>query len=360
MDDGLIDSLCGNHKLYREIMSWLINFDYNKKISNNSCIIVSGDNCIGKTYSINAICNHLNYEITTIDNNNCYSSAQLKDIIYKKASSSLVQILTNNIRNKVIIIDNFDSIFIADKTINTSLLKLLNEGKIKNIPIICITNNDIIKKMGEIKKSCKIYYLTKPNYNDIELILIKKNIKNINKLYKSSDGNLDKIFNDIENNNNIYNDIIDDYTDMNILYYNNPKHFNREKIEKLIIKDSWMIPLKFHENLIKDLENRNCTCKKINEFYKNFMEIICIYDYYMFKNNTDISISIFASYIYFLSFLKYKKEIVMNMGNFTKILSYLSLQKKNNKLIYNQGNFPYYQISNYHINLCNRKFISFN
>ena len=50
----------------------------------------------------------------------------------------------------------------------------------------------------------------------------------------------------------------------------------------------------------------------------------------------------------------------MNMGNFTKILSYLSLQKKNNKLIYNQGNFPYYQISNYHINLCNRKFISFN
>jgi len=359
--EEFIKCLCGNHTSYREIMSWLINFDYKKNISNNSCIIISGDSCIGKTYSINAICNHLNYEITIIDNNNCYSSAQLKDIISKKTSSSLVQILTNNIRNKVIIIDNFDSIFIADKTINTCLLKLLNEGKIKNIPIICITNNDIIKKMGEIKKSCKIYYLTKPNYEDIEVILNKKNIKNIDKLYKSSNGNLEKIFNDIDKyNDNIYYDIIGDYTDMNILYYNNPKDFNREKIEKLIIKDTWMIPLKFHENLIKDLENRNCVSKKINEFYKNFMDIICIYDYYMYKNNIDISISIFTSYIYLLSFLKYKKNIINNMGNFTKILSYLSLQKKNIKLIYNKSNFPYYQISNYHINLCNRKFISFN
>ena len=80
----------------------------------------------------------------------------------------------------------------------------------------------------------------------------------------------------------------------------------------------------------------------------------------MFKNNVDTCINIFTSHVYNLSLFKYKKGAVSNMGNFTKILSYLSLQKKNIKSTYNSSNFPYYQISNYHINLCNRKFISFN
>lgn len=170
----LIDGFCGNHKTYKEILLWLQNFNYDKKLSADSCIIVSGTTCIGKTFTINAICNYLNYEITTIDNNNCYTSLQMRDIIHKTTSSSLMQILTNNIRNKVIIIDNFDCIFIADKTINVCLLKLLNENKFKNIPIICITNNDIIKKIGEIKKACKIYSLDNPSYNDIKTLLTKK------------------------------------------------------------------------------------------------------------------------------------------------------------------------------------------
>ena len=354
----LIDSFCGNHKTYKEILLWLQNFNYDKKISADSCIIVSGTTCIGKTFTINAICNYLNYDITTIDNNNCYTSLQMKDIIHKTTSSSLMQLLTNNIRNKVIIIDNFDCIFIADKTINVCLLKLLNENKLKNIPIICITNNDIIKKIGEIKKACKIYSLDNPSYNDIKTLLTNKNIKNIDELYRASNSNLEKLFNDIENPKDVLDQlIVEDYTDISFLYRN---YFDREKIEKIVSKDSWMIPLKFHENLIKDLENRKGTHNKKNEYYKNFMEMMCYYDYYMFKNNVDACINIFTSYVYYLSLFEYKKGAISSMGNFTKILSYLSLQKKNIKATYNSSNFPHYQISNYHINLFNRKFISFN
>lgn len=356
--DELINNLCGNHSHYLEIFEWLKKFNYNTKISVSSCIIVAGPTCIGKSYSINAICNLLNYDITLIDNNNCYNFATMKDIIQKTTTSSLLQILTNNIRNKVIIIDNFDSIFTGDKTININLLKLLNENKLKNIPIICISNNEIIKKIGEIKKVCKIYNLIKPSYSDIKLFLNYKNIKDnkINILYKNSNGNLEKILSDIKNNNN-YADHVENNNDVNILYSNS---FNRIRIENIINKDCWMIPLKFHENLIKDLDSRIIPIKKKNEFYKNFMEIMCLYDYYMFKNNIDVAIAIFTSYIYNLSLFKYKKGFEPNIGSFTKILSYLSLQKKNIKSNYNISNFPYYQISNYHINLCNRKFISFN
>jgi hypothetical protein len=130
--------------------------------------------------------------------------------------------------------------------------------------------------------------------------------------------------------------------------------------KKILTKDPWMIPLKFHENLIINLNNRNISLNIYNEYYKAFMHIMCIYDYYMFKNNIEFCVELFASKVYYLSILKYKDNATSTIGNFTKMLSYLSLQKKNIKNNYNIKNAPIYQLSNYHISLCNRKFISFN
>ena len=361
IDNSFIRTLCGNHNIYSSILIWLRTFNYDIKISAQSCIIVAGPTSIGKSYSINSICNYLDYEITLIDNNNCHNSQYLKDIICKSTSSSFIQILTNNFKKKVIIIDNFDALFISDKTINLTLLKILLENKLKNIPIICVSNNDIIKKIGDIKKVCNIYTLTTPNNDEITEILQSKDvdINNINKLSSNSNGNLNKLFRDIHNDNNdiLYSDSIDYTSDINILYSTN---FNRSQTKKILIKDPWMIPLKFHENLIISLNNRNISLNKYNEYYKNFMYIMCIYDYYMFKENIEFCVELFASKVYYLSILKYKKNATSNIGNFTKMLSYLSLQKKNIKNNYNIKNMPLYQLSNYHISLCNRKFISFN
>ena len=360
-DKHLIDNLCGNNIIYREILMWLKTFNYDTKISLKSCIIVAGSTCIGKTFSINKLCNYLNSEIISIDNSNCYTSLMLNDIIHKSTTSSLLQILTNNIRKKIIIIDNFDCMFMADKTINITLLKILTDNKYKNIPIVCITNNDIIKKIGEIKKLCKIYNLLIPEKKDINDLLLNMghNHKRINTLWDNSNGNLEKLFSDAikKKDEIIYSDIIEDNSDLNILYNN---VFDRPRIQRIINKDIWMIPLKFHENIISDLKKRKITLNESNEFYKNFIEIICLYDYYTFNNNSETCIGLLTSCVYLLSTYKYKKGTVSNIGNFTKILSYLSLQKKNIKYAYNSTNFPLYQISNYHINLCNRKFISFN
>jgi hypothetical protein len=373
-DKVFIGGLCGNHNIYGDILVWLRTFNYDTKISVNSCVIVAGATSIGKTYSINKIAAHLNYEIIGIDNNNCYNSQFLKDIIQKSTSSSFIQILTNNFQKKVIIIDNFDSLFIADKTINITLLKILLENKLKNIPIICISNNDIIKKIGDIKKLCVLYLLSTPNKEEITELLSNTtadaaeskadapDAANISKCCLNCNGNLNKLFRDINNINNdkLYSDSVDNSSDINILYSND---FNRQQTKRIIIKDPWMIPLKFHENLIINLNNRNLPLNKYNEYYKGFMNIMCLYDYYMFKNNIEFCVELFASKVYFLSVFQYKKNASLksNIGNFTKMLSYLSLQKKNIKNNYRiiKG-LPQYQISNYHISLCNRKFISFN
>ena len=365
-DNVFINSLCGNHNIYRDILVWLRTFNYDTKISVNSCVIVAGATSIGKTYSINKISNYLKYEIIGIDNNNCYNSQFLKDIIQKSTSSSFIQILTNNFQKKVVIIDNFDSLFIADKTINITLLKILLENKLKNIPIICISNNDIIKKIGDIKKLCVMHLLSTPNNEEITKLLLRNaseaGVSNINKCSLNSNGNLNKLFRDIDNINNdsLYSDSIENTSDINILYSN---YFNRQLTKRIIAKDPWMIPLKFHENLIDNLNNRIIPLNKYNEYYKSFMNIMCLYDYYMFKDNIEFCVELFASKVYYLSVFQYKKNtsVKSNIGNFTKMLSYLSLQKKNIKNNYNNiKNLPLYQISNYHISLCNRKFISFN
>jgi len=357
MDEEFLQTLCGNHKIYNLIFDWLKNIDYTSRISEQSCIFVSGFPCTGKTYSLNKICKHANCHIINIDNNNCYNSSQLKDMIFKAATSSLVQIFTDASNNKVIIIDNFDAIFAGDKTINTTLLKILTDKKLKNIPIICITNNEIQKKLGDIKKACKIYDLCIPTKEEVIYFLKPRNltIKTINLLYDNSNGNLDKLLQDIEQDDIVYKHEKDKNCDINILY---EYDFDRECVRQLILTDTWLIPLRFHENIILELANRKMPLCKRREYYKTFINVLCLYDLYMYKNNIDTAVELFTYNVYFLSILKYKKLNVSNINNFTKILSYLSLQKKNIKTSYN-SKFPLYQISNYHINLCNRKFIYF-
>lgn len=352
--------LCGNHEIYNEIFCWLKDFIENNddRISINSCILVSGNSCIGKTYSINKICLLLNLYVIHVNTFNCYNSGQLKDIIFKSATSSLIQDLENVSRPKVIVIDNFDSIFSADKTINQTLLKILIEKKYKNIPIICITNNSILKKIGDLKKTCKIFELSVPSKNDIENTLKYMQIdkKTISILLKNSNGNINRVFEGIDNNSMLSLNNTDEVYDVKQLYNND---FDRNKSINILNFDSWLIPLRFHENLIVELENRRISQSVKNNFYRNYILLFCTFDSFMYKDNIELAIDIFSCIVYSLSVLKCKKNIDHKMDKFTKVLSYLSLQKKYIKQSYNTD-FPLYQIGNYHVSFLHRKFIYFN
>ena len=155
-----------------------------------------------------------------------------------------------------------------------------------------------------------------------------------------------KIVKNINYNNTDELLIIDD------LYGNN---FNRNKFKEIILKEQWIIPLNFHENLISEiLNNRKGNNKLKEDFYKKFIKNFCYFDVLMFNNN-EIGIDIFISTTYGLYdfSIKNKKEILNN--NFTKMLSYLSLQKKNNKNSY-KSNFSLNNIGNYHLSIVSKKF----
>ena len=145
---------------------------------------------------------------------------------------------------------------------------------------------------------------------------------------------------------------IDELINIDDLY---GEEFNRIKFKKIIMKELWIIPLNFHENLINELlNNRNGIKKNYEEFYKNFIKNFCYFDILIYKNN-EIGIDFFISIIVDLYQFKLKKKIIKNNKSFTKMLSYLSLQKKNNKNSY-KNSFPFNQIGNYPSNCINKKY----
>ncbi len=321
------------------------------KLSTDSCLFVIGNSGIGKTFSINNLCKSLDLFIININSFNCSSSKQLLDLLNKAFISSLIQQLTNNTQNKIIIIDEFETLLSFDSTMNIHLLNFLNTNH-KHIPIICIGSNNI--KLGEIKKICSFYEFSNLSVNEIHDILLKYNsnitINETNELANKTNFN---VKNCIQMITNTYYNNTDDFLDVGELYANN---FNRDNFKRIIYKDQWLIPLKFHENLIIELNTRNGTKILKNNYYKKFISNFCYFDIFMNKNN-DLAIDFFISSIYFLFMLSHKNNKTHSLTHFTKLLSYLSLQKKNNKKIY-KLNIPTSQFSgNYHLSIINRKFI---
>lgn len=360
-----MDSLCGNKEKYKYISEW-INTQINKKdskLSFNNFLFITGNSGIGKTYSILKICEELNLFVSYITTNNCSSSADLKDIIIKNTTSSLIQVLTNDTRKKIIVIDEFESMLSLDRTLNSTLFNILTEKQYKFIPIICISSLDIIKKIGNIKKKCQIVQLEQPSIEDVFQIM-KNKFVNISddELYKTielSNCNINQCIINInvkKNSNEVFYDKLDPIININDLY---GSQFNTEYIVKIILTNPWLYPLRFHENLIKELHKRKSNIKNNHDIYKKFMYRIVCFDLMMYKNMIEDACYFFTSIIHTIFLLKHKNNTNSDIENFTKILSYLSLQKKYIKKYYT-SKFPIYHLDNYHINLVGRNNIFFN
>jgi nucleoside-triphosphatase THEP1 len=352
-------------KRFTTVINWIndqVNLQKdNMRLSTKNVLFVAGNSGIGKTYSIQRICNNLNLHVIYISTSKCNSSKELDDLITKTCSSSMLQVLLNDTKPKIIIIDEFESMISIDKTINTTFLNILESKRLKAIPIICITSIDIVKKIGLMKKKCTIINITHPEVNEIYDILIElypnKDQKFLKQLSEQCNGNITQCIKniDISVDNNFNN--IDEIINTSLLY-SQSKATNRNIIRRIIETDVWMIPLKYHENLPNELNKRKLSLKKCKQLYKSFMQNLIIFD----KLPLDIGPDIFTSIIYPISELPIKKSMQCNDEKFTKLLSYMSLQKKYIKESFNSciSDFPLYQLSSYHTNIAIRNNMFFN
>lgn len=338
----------------KELIEELLEKNKNKRnISFDSCIIIHGKSGIGKTYKINKICVELKLNTIHFTPSNINNSNDFEDLLEKKTTikKNVVDIFNNvnNDNKKIIIIDDYDILISLDRTINSTLYNILNSKKNKNICIVCICNTEILKKIGNIKKKCKIFECEK--LNKIEIKKILKNNKKINE--KRLEQIIDKIDGNIANGiimiDHESNKEVDCIIDNEYIYKNNIKIDN---IIRLIWTDTWLISLRFHENLINVLKNRKSELKIKNLYYKNFINDFCLFDLLINRNLIELAIDIISYQIFILSNIEIKNKTIKTDNNFTKLLSYLSLQKKNSKKGFN-FNSHYYQIGSYHINCIN-------
>lgn len=338
----------------KEIIEELLKINKNKKnISFDSCIIIHGKSGIGKSYRINKICDELNLNAIYFTSSNVNNSSEFQNLLEKitTVKKNVVDIFNNfnNDKTNIIIIDDYDVLISIDRTINTTLYNILNNKKIKNICIICICNTEILKKIGNIKKKCKILECEKLNKKDIKKIL--------NNEKKIKEKKLDEIINKIDGNisnglimiNDEINEEVDKVIENDYIYKNN---IDIDNIIKFLSTETWLISLKFHENLINVLKNRKSNLKNKNLYYKNFIDDFCLFDLLINKNNIEIAINIISYQILILSNIEIKNKTKKTENNFTKLLSYLSLQKKNIKKGFNYNSY-YYKIGSYHINCIN-------
>lgn len=191
--------LVTNTAAVKNIYSWLLSFDKNRKIvfskqkgkkkknANNtgdvvskkdpnlkSCMLVSGGHGVGKSINVEVILKDLNYNVQKLDTVILKSGKNIEDVINKIMVNSNILNIMNGIEQKkiAIVVDEIESITSsAEKTCIMTLQKL-NEQR-WYCPVIFISNNQHNKLLSDIKKASFEVKFWPPFPSDMKKILMR-------------------------------------------------------------------------------------------------------------------------------------------------------------------------------------------
>ena len=153
---------------------------------NRSCMLVMGDNGVGKTVMVKLALKKLNYDMHTIDFNILVGSLAVKEYINNiMKCSNVINLIRNEKRKIAIIIDEIESI--TSTTKKNFIISLQKKNDIYwNCPIIFISNGQHSRILRDLKKNSYVIQLWPPYDMDMRKILIKimtkekLNIQNVN------------------------------------------------------------------------------------------------------------------------------------------------------------------------------------
>ena len=158
----------------------LIYFENNKtKFNTYRGIYVYGSPGSGKTHFVKNILNSMNYDIITYDTGDIRNKNIIETIAQQNMSDiSIISMFNKKVRKIAVIMDEIDGMNSGDKGGINSLIKLMRPKKTKKqkkenyamVPIICISNYHIDKKITEMMKSCIKIELKTPTNNNINNI----------------------------------------------------------------------------------------------------------------------------------------------------------------------------------------------
>jgi len=359
------------HLLNREneqnkLIKILEDFEKNKtNLSFSRGVYLYGSPGSGKTSFVKKILKSLNYDIIFFDAGDIRNKSVIDNITKHKISDCNILSMFYKKKQKIaILMDEIDGMNSGDKGGINTLIKLIRPKKTKKqkledltmVPIICIGNYHVDKKIKELIKVCNTIEIKKPTNNQIEniLTLIMPNIdfkfkENISSFVQ---GDLRKI----ESTYKIYRNH-QDFLKKEIIqtmletknYNEDTKIVTRKLLEKkfklkehiysINDTDRTSIGLLFHENIVdylKDIDKQEA----IN-IYLTVLDNICYCDYidritfqkqiWIFNEMSSLIKTIYNNNI-FHKFKKEKNEKIKPIKNetrFTKVLTKYSTEYNN-------------------------------
>ena len=370
MDKIDINAILNRCEIYNQIKSLILNFD---KIKNDPLskkgIYIYGEPGCGKSKFIINLLKDINYDNILYDTGEIRNKNIIDTINEHNLSNvNILSLLKKSKKQIAIIMDEIDGMNSGYKGGINSLIKITRPKKTKkqkmedtiHLPIICIGNYIIDKKIKELIKVCHTFELKSPTSDQINIIL--KKLFNINDTILIEKINK-YLQNDLRRLNYLYNIYIKDSSIINIYNIDNifvPKKYNEDTkdITKKLIYNKYnlddhnflinetertIVSLLWHENIIDILSNYKIA--NIIDLYLKILNNICFADYidritfqkqiWQFNEMTSL-IKVF----YNNSLLHNSLNIKNNKNNkinvrFTKVLTKYSTEYNNSIFIIN-------------------------
>jgi len=370
MEQLNLNLLLGREENEQEIIDCLNYFEENKKnVLTKRGMYIYGAPGTGKTIFVRNILLKLNYDIIKFDAGDVRNKTIVDKITkHNMSDKNVLSLLQKKTKKIAIIMDEIDGMNSGDKGGINTLIKLIRPKKTKKqkkeettmIPIICIGNYHIDKKIKEMIKICSTIELKSPTEKQIKNMLnilmpkldeeLKQNmvtfiqgdlrkLKSTYDIYKSHQSILKNqlIQNMFQQKN--YNEDVKDI--IKKLLNNN---FDlKEHTEIMNETDRTSVGLLYHENIIDVLQE--IPKKDSIPFYDRVLNNICFADYidritfqkqiWIFNEMSSLVKTFYNNHLYHKKYSN--KKIKFNPPNvrFTKVLTKYSTEYNNSLFIQN-------------------------
>ena len=288
----------------KSLMDCLKHFELHKtELSTKRGIYIYGNPGSGKTYFVKDVLRKLDYDVISFDAGDVRNKSIIETITrHNMSDTNILSLLKKEARKIAIIMDEIDGMNSGDKGGINSLIKLIRAKKTKKqkkedttmIPIICVGNYHIDKKIKEMMKVCTTIEITTPTPGQINHIchLLMPNLdpKLLSSIVKFIQGDLRKL----KSTYDIYKNEQSILKNRLVRNMFQPKAHNEDtkQITKNLLNKAYPIAhhnllmnetdrtsvgLLFHENIIDVLEE---IPKDMSiPFYLQMLENICFADY---------------------------------------------------------------------------------
>ena len=363
----------GNPQHYSNLVSWIQKpIESGETLHYKHICIVIGDGGIGKSYGIESAAKSTSKILYRLNDLDCNNSKHLRDLLYKITSSHIVsQIEKIENSQKIIWLDDFDSYIIFDRTFLHTLQDILDNAKIPAIKIIISTTAADVKHYTKFYNMGLIIKLKTPDSGDV-IVFLRKTfpkvpVKIITRIADLSNGDLSsaKYMIELENSTSSTSKIsglfikksVDKFPQLLNLF---DSDYDINDGRFIFDQDPWLHPLRFHENVLHELNIRQGLQINKNTTYTQILKLFCDWDQLMAYSKINdnhgmhIAIEIISHVPYYLQKFPKKKTAIASMDEFTRMFNYLSLKKKNAVALY-IPDFPWITIGSYYKHLYDDK-----